>query len=308
MPIRLSQDLLQTFSKTELKHIQLFRRIATFLAFISIVLNFYVYISITYLSFIYKGTDVYFFDYYARLELIGITSVLVWISIVIASFCILLHVYLLMFTFNPHLTIIIKRKIQNVADLSDKIKYFKKYVFFRIMGQVLIMGTLIGELNYYPRNAELFYPYIGCNADSGICVISNTVFYTFVAFMTFFFIILIGIFIIILLINFKELALIKAILHPDVKRQERKIAKKNEKAQKRKLPVEERRKLKIEQLRTNYQKKVEEKIKNQNEKFSTMLQKEQYGKSGYKQVQKQDALKEKEKERKKPKKDEYDFT
>jgi hypothetical protein len=311
MPIELNFILLKEFSKQDLKRISHYRLTSLCLALVAVIINFFVYFSVTYLSFNYTGFGEYFFIYSFFLGMIDTFYWFTWTAITIASFSLLLNVYLLRFTLNPFIEILKNRKDQDQKKLTQEILDYKKTVAYRLYCQTFLMVGMIIHLMYYPRNVSLFYPSIGCNPLTGNCLIAETVYIPFVIVMSGFLIVLLGLYSSIGLINVREYTEIQHLLNP--LKEKKKLEERNQQLELRlmrqRMSIEERRNLKIEQLRESYRIKAEKKRDKMNFKFKVMLEKEQYGKKSVKKL-KQDERKDlkEEIEKIKKKKDEYDFT
>ena len=305
MPIKVSKPLLAEFPESILMKIKKYRIVCISLLSVGILLNFFVYISVTYFGFIYWGPEGYYYDYFVRLAFIEIGYYLTWTAIYFSSFCILLNLLLLRFSINPYLEILKNRKDQNIEKIDQITQNYRSSISYRMFGHLFLIGVMIIELNYYPRNTELFYPYIGCNVDTGICVISGTVFFPFILAMTSFLAISLGFYLSVLVINLRERGLINQILDPVLDEKARE--KLREKRKKRALSIEERRKLKIKEIREKHKQAVKEKQEKIKNKYAKLVEEEKYGKKGYKYITKQDKEKEKEKD-KKQRKDKFDFT
>ncbi|MHA1294148.1 MAG: hypothetical protein ACTSQJ_15965 [Promethearchaeota archaeon] len=304
MPIRFRKDFLKKFSQRELKKIKSYRQAIIVISIITLILNIYVYIEVSYISFNRIGAGITLFYREERQNLINFCYLITVIAIYLTSFAILLHIYLLKFTLNPRINILKARPDEDQKKLDFDVKEYKLSIFYRIVSNFFIIGLMILELNYYPRNLELFKPLVGCNKNTNICVISNEVLYPFIMIMTGFLIIMIIFYFLIFALNFIEIKIIQKVRKPQ------KVDKKEkafiEKAKIKKLSIEERKQLKIEELRKKYQNKIEAKKEKFKKKYMDMLHKEQFGKKGFKQLKKEDEGKHK-KELKK-KKDEFDFT
>ncbi|MHA1146741.1 MAG: hypothetical protein ACTSR8_00685 [Promethearchaeota archaeon] len=308
MPIKLEQELLSLFSKKDLFKITKYRKICLYLSLLGMILNFVVYVMATYLGFIYWGSEGYYYDYYLRLKLINISYYLTWTAIYLASFCILLHILLLRLTINPHYDILKNRKVKKVDNLEELFTNYRSSIRYRIYCLFILIIIMIIELNYYPRNTQLFYPFIGCDSESGICIITQTVFLTYILAMTVFISIGLSFYIAIIAIDRKEMGTIRIILEPLL--QKKKEEKDEQKKIRREMTIEEKRKLKIEEIREKYERSRKNKEEKYRKKFDDMLKKEQFGSKAFKKSLKTEKVKQKQKEKvlKSKRKDEYDFT
>lgn len=311
MPIELNYNLLKEFGDKELKIIKLNRKISIILALIGIGINICVYFFVTFLSFRFSGAGSYIFVWAFYIAMIDTFYMFTWVAIGIASFSVLLNIYLIRFTVNPFIVILKKRKDQDLKKLTIQIKVYKKTTYYRMICQLSLWIGMIFHLTYYPQRTRLFYPFIGCNEYSGYCVIADASYFQYVLIMSGFFLIFLSIYILIIIINKKEFAEIQKKLKPiktqrkiDLKKQRLEIM-----AKRYSMTIEERRKLKIEQLQESHRLKVEKRRAKLNLKFQDMLEQEQYGKKGFKRLKKEEKQIEKDKlEKIKKKKDEYDFT
>ncbi|MHA1271999.1 MAG: hypothetical protein ACTSQP_06790 [Promethearchaeota archaeon] len=306
MPIKFNKKFLKEFSKENLSEILKYRKISLYLSIVGIFLNIYIYFAVTFLGFIYWGPEGYYYNYMTRLEFINQSYYLSWLCIIFASFCILLNVILISTIINPHFTILKNRKVNQISNLDEKIHDFKKLINYRIIGLISLIFVILLELNYYPRNTQLFYPFITCNPDSGICLISGLVFFSYIISMTILLLLIFGFYLSVLLIDYKEISVLNMLLGKK-KENLKKLEKKKEKMHYKMLSIEEKRQLKLEKLRKRYEQaklKKREKIKR---KFDELLKKEQFGKKGLKTLKKQEKIPIKEIKKKK-KKDEFDFT
>ncbi len=301
------KDFFQKFTIQDLQKIKRFRLASIIFNVFVLSLNIFVYISVTYIGFLYWGPEGYYYDYYLRLFYTNLCYYLTWIAIYCTSFVILLCIYSQKFTVKPFIEILKFQKNQNLEVLNKEIKNFKTLIRSQIIDLFFIIITLIVWLNYYPRNAQLFYPYITCEVESGICYITDEALFPYIMIMTSFLIVLVGLYLASFLVNLKEIRAIRARIggSSQAKFKSELKAKKNEK--KRTLTLEQRRQEKLNQLREKYQKKSEEKEGSITEKFDVMIEKEQYGKKGYKKLKKETKKKEKTPVKKVKKKDEFDF-
>jgi len=307
MDIEFKKELYNSFSRKDLNLIKNFNMGAIFLTVIIVLLNIMVYFAVTFTGFRYLGVEGYFFLYSVWLDSIYTFYYFTWAAMLISFICILSIVYLQKFTINIHLEILRGRKDEDQLKLEQDIRDFKKPIFIKILGHFSLIGAMLIHLNYYPQNVRLFYPYIGCTVETDTCVISATVLSSFVLAMTGFLIIIIFLAITIILVNLREINLIKVILNPfsPKKMLEKKEQRLKELKKFRNMSIEERRQQKINEIRSARQKRIEKQKKKVDDKFKKLLNKEQYGKKGYKEYKK---IEDPEEKPKKPKKDEYDFT
>ncbi len=205
MPIELDYQLLREFEEKELKIIKKNRTTSIILAIIGIILNICVYFSVTLVGFRSLGVSGYYFTYSFFINTIDTFYWITWVAITLASFSLLLNIYLLRFTINPFIIILKKRKNQKQEELTKKINAYKKTISIRMLCQLILWIGMIIHLNYYPRKTFLFYPFIGCNPYSGYCIITETVFFQFVLIMSSFLFAFIGLYISIIIIDRKEL-------------------------------------------------------------------------------------------------------
>jgi len=311
MPIELNFNLTKEFEESDLKKIRSYRKTSIILAIIGVILNFFIFIGVVFLNFRNSGVGFYLFDYSNFIDTIDICYWITWAAIILASASLFLNIYLLRFTINPFIIILKSRKDQNKEELKKKIENYKKTVSYRMLLQLFLWIGMIIHLIYYPRNVALFYPYIGCNPYTGICLITDTIYFQFSLIMTGFFIIFIGLYLSVVIINLKEVLEIQKMVYP--LKTQRKLEKKQQQLEmikmRQELSIEEKRKLKIEQLREKHRLKTDKKRKKLKNKYKKMLEKEQYGKRGYKKLKKEIQKEGLERVQKiKKKKDEYDFT
>ena len=310
MAIEFKKNFYTKFSREDLGTIKNFRLGSIFLTIVVIIINFVVFLSVTFLGFTYWGNEGYFFLYSVWLNIINISYYFTFTAMWISFICVLSHVYLLKFTINFHIEILRGRKDEDQVNLKQEITNFKKAISLRILGQFSLIGTMFVHLNYYPQNVRLFYPYIGCDALTDTCVISSNIVNSFVMAMTGFLILIIILGMTLILVNLKEVGTIRMILDPVLAQRKLEKEKKRQDELKayRKLSIDERRQVRIQEIRDIRQKREENRRDKHDKKFQTMMDKEQFGKKGYKRLKKTDDVEEKKKQEKKPKKDEFDFT
>ena len=108
-------------------------------------------------------------------------------------------------------------------------------------------------------------------------------------------------------LNLNEIRTIRMILDPVLgkKRLEKERKREEELEAYRKLSIEERRQLRIKEIRDSRQKKAEKRRYKIDKKFQNIIDKEQYGKKGFRKLKQEEEPDIKDK---KIKKDEYDFT
>jgi len=310
MAIEFKKNFYTKFSREDLDVIRKFRLGSIFLTSMVIVLNIVIFFSVTFSGFTYWGNEGFFFLYSVWLNIINISYYFTWSAMIISFICVLSHVYLMKFTISIHIEILKSRKDEDQVKLQKEITTFKKTISLRILGQLSMIGTMVIHLNYYPQNVRLFYPYIGCDAITDTCVVSSNVVNSFVMTMSGFLIILIILGLTLTLVNLHEINTIQTILDPV--RAQRKLEKEkkrqNELETYRKLSIDERRKIRIQEIRDTRQKRAEMRRDKLDNKFKTIMDKEQFGKRGYRRLKKTDEAEEKEKKEKKTKRDEYDFT
>ncbi|MGV9198072.1 MAG: hypothetical protein ACOC44_15270 [Promethearchaeia archaeon] len=310
-----NQEFYRFLKDKQLRNIQRFNKISLSLSIMGVILICVIYIASTYLQFIVIDPVGFSFDYYKWLEMIAFSSVLSWIVIISQSFNLLLYYFQISFTIKPRLEILKERKnFDKKKQAKETGEAYKKTISLQVIFAFLIILTSVIWLNYYPRNAQLFYPFIGCDADTGICLITAEAFYPFIFIMTGFLIVFILLFIILLFFNVRAIQNVHRILHPREAQKKEKMNRQElkEKARIKTMSIEERRKRKLEQLREEYRRKAREKQKEKRKKYMQMLQQEKYGKKGYKKLKekKKKKVEEKKKKEKKQEKirDRYDFT
>ncbi|MFO8018687.1 MAG: hypothetical protein R6U96_08640 [Promethearchaeia archaeon] len=311
----LDQEFYSFLKEEQLKGIQRFNKISFGLSIIGVTLIFIIYVAATYLQFVVIDPMGISFDYYKWLDLISFSTVLTWVIIISQSFDILLYYMQITFTIKPRLKILEERKDYDKKQRAKKSgEAYKKNILLQLVFALIIVVTLILWLNYYPRNAQLFYPFIGCNAETGICLITAEAFYPFIFIMTGFLIVLILLFSILLFFNLRAINSINLYLYPQKaqKKEEKRKQELKQKARIKTMSIEERKKRKLEQLRKEYRQKERKKKKKKRKKYMKMLKKEKFGKKGYKKLKekKEQELEEKEKKEEEKTKiqDKYDFT
>lgn len=304
MPIKFNREFLSKFPEEDLTKIRKFRLASCVLASISEIITILLYIFLTFIGFIH-APEGHYFDYLFRENLIDLCYFFSFSLIFVASFSILMQVYSNKFIISPHLQILKLRKSEKKEIITEDIQKYKKQINYRTICQVLIIVGIIGHLNYYPRNTQLYYPFISCDITTGICVITNQVYIPFVIVMSTFLFGFSVLYTLIILVNINEAKAIHLVLHPEIIEKRKNALK--EKAKIMNMPIEERKKLKLKQLQEDYEKKLELKNKKKEEKYEKKWEKEKLGKQGYKEVKKE-IESNKEKAKKKEKADKYDFT
>jgi len=303
------EKFLKYFSEEEVKRLNKYGKISTVITFLSLSLYVYVYVVMTFLEFFPIGANSYYFNYSDLLDAIGVCSVITWIAVFLIWVNVLIMVYLLRFTINPHIEILRVRKDIDLKILEEEIKEFKNNWFYRLLIQIFLIITFIISLNYYPRNAQLFYPFIGCDPDTLECIITSEAYIPYVIVMTSILIVIILLIILYNVILIREYRIINSILFPN--KYKKRIEKKKEflekKAKKQSISIEERRKLRIEKIRSNYQQKIVVKREKRNKRFEKIMEREKFGKKGYQILRKEDKGK-KEIGKIKKRKDEFDYT
>ncbi len=195
MPIELLKDFFQKFTTKDLKKIKRFRLASIVFNLFVLILDIFVYIAVTYLGFLYWGQEGYYYDYFVRLYYTNLCYYLTWIAIYCTSFVIFLYIYSQKFSVKPQIEILKTQKNQNLETLNIEIKNFKNLNRAQIINLSFILFTLIVWLNYYPRNTQLFYPYITCEVDTGICYITDKALFPYIMIMSSFLIVLMGLYI-----------------------------------------------------------------------------------------------------------------
>lgn len=308
------QKLFSYLKKEQLKKLERSNKISLGLSIVSFIQIIMIYMASTYLQFVRIDVTGYYFDYYRWLLIIDICSILAWLGIFSLSLIILLFYFQIALIINPRLDVLNKRKnFEQKSQVKELGNEYKKKISFRMLFSFFILGTLILWLNYFPRNAQLFYPFIGCNANTGICIITAEAFYPFIIIMNGFLIVFLLLFFILFYFNQKAIKHLTRYLYPEEiqKQEEKKREELKKKAKIITMDIKERKKKKLEEIREDYRRKQELKKQKKRKKFLKMVKKEKYGKKGYKKLKKKEEKvlqEDKKKEEKAKKRDKYDFT